>query len=72
MNEQRPQRIAIIGFGPVAASLIEGLLPAAAAGHCEITVISAENHLAYNRVLLAELAAGAAEFEHLSMMDPAP
>ncbi|MGO3637782.1 FAD-dependent oxidoreductase [Glutamicibacter arilaitensis] len=70
MNEQRPQRIAIIGFGPVAASLIEGLLPAAAAGHCEITVISAENHLAYNRVLLAELAAGAAEFEHLSMVDP--
>ncbi|MGH3652434.1 FAD-dependent oxidoreductase [Glutamicibacter sp.] len=70
MNEQRPQRIVIIGFGPVAASLVEGLLPAAAAGHCEITIISAEEHLAYNRVLLAELAVGAAEFGHLGMVDP--
>ena len=70
MTEHRPQRIVIIGFGPVAASLVEGLLPAAASGQCAITVISAEDHLAYNRVLLAELAVGAAELEHLGMVDP--
>lgn len=70
MTEHRPQRIVIVGFGPVAASLVEGLLPAAASGQCAITVISAEDHLAYNRVLLAELAVGAAELEHLGMVDP--
>jgi len=66
---KRPEQIVIIGFGPVAASLIEGLLPSAAAGDCELTVISAEEHLAYNRVMLAELAIGAAQFEHLLMVD---
>ena len=66
---KHPEQIAIIGFGPVAASLVEGLLPAVAAGRCQLTVISAEEHLAYNRVLLAELAIGAAQFEHLLMVD---
>ncbi|UXN32819.1 FAD-dependent oxidoreductase [Glutamicibacter sp. M10] len=68
---KRPEQIVIIGFGPVAASLIEGLLPSVTAGDCELTVISAEKHLAYNRVLLAELAIGAAELEHLLMVDAA-
>lgn len=66
---KQPEQIVIIGFGPVSASLIEGLLPAVTAGDCELTVISAEEHLAYNRVLLAELAIGAAELEHLNMID---
>jgi len=66
---KQPEQIVIIGFGPVAASLVEGLLPAVNAGQCQLTVISAEEHLAYNRVLLAELAIGAAEFEHLLMVD---
>ena len=63
------EHIVIIGFGPVAASLIEGLMPSVTAGACRITVISAEEHLAYNRVLLAELAIGAAAFDHLLMVD---
>lgn len=66
---KRPEQIVIIGFGPVAASLVEGLLPAVTAGQCELTVISAEEHLAYNRVLLAELAIGAAQLDHLNMVD---
>lgn len=64
------ERLVIIGFGPVSAALIEGLLPAVADGSIQLTVISAETHLAYNRVLLAELAIGASEVEHLSMVEP--
>ncbi|MCW4465518.1 FAD-dependent oxidoreductase [Glutamicibacter sp. MNS18] len=63
------ERIVIIGFGPVAASLIEGLLPGVSAGTIELSVISAEPELAYNRVLLAEVAVGAAAAEHLNMVD---
>ncbi len=64
-----PERIVVIGFGPVAASLAEGLLPGVADGRIHLTVVSAEKHVAYNRVLLAELAVGATEAEHLSMVD---
>lgn len=63
------ERIIIIGFGPVAASLVEGLLEGVTGGRIELTVISAEEHLAYNRVLLAELAVGTTLAEHLKMVD---
>ncbi len=63
------ERLVIIGFGPVAASLVEGLLPAVSAGKLALTVLGAEEHAAYNRVLLAEVAIGAARPEHLSMAD---
>ncbi|MFJ2618600.1 FAD-dependent oxidoreductase [Glutamicibacter sp. NPDC087344] len=63
------ERLVIIGFGPVAASLIEGMLPAVLSGDCELTVLGGEQHAAYNRVLLAEVAIGAAKPEHLSMAD---
>ncbi|PRA12280.1 FAD/NAD(P)-binding oxidoreductase [Arthrobacter sp. MYb211] len=66
---QNKERIVIIGFGPVAASLVEGLLPAVTAGTIELIVVSSEKHLAYNRVLLAELAVGATRAEHLGMVD---
>ncbi|WP_404287328.1 FAD-dependent oxidoreductase [Glutamicibacter arilaitensis] len=69
MIQQAKERIVIIGFGPVAASLVEGLLPGAAAGTIELTVVSSEKHLAYNRVLLAELAIGSTRAEHLGMVD---
>jgi assimilatory nitrate reductase electron transfer subunit len=69
-QHQKLERILIIGFGPVAASLIEGLLPGLEAGLFSLDVISAEQHAAYNRVLLAEVASGATTAEHLAMIDP--
>lgn len=64
------ERLVVIGFGPVAASLVEGLLPGLADGLFTLDVVSAEQHAAYNRVLLAEVAAGATPAEHLGMIDP--
>ena len=69
MIRQAKERIVIIGFGPVAASLVEGLLPGVAAGTIELAVVSAEKHVAYNRVLLAELAIGSTRAELLGMVD---
>lgn len=70
MSETIRERILVIGFGPVAASLLEGLLPGLAAGLFTVDVVSAEEHAAYNRVLLAEVASGATSAEHLAMIDP--
>ncbi|WPR64203.1 FAD-dependent oxidoreductase [Glutamicibacter protophormiae] len=63
------ERLVVIGFGPVASSLVEGLLPAVRSKELELTVLGAEKRAAYNRVLLAEVAIGAAEPGHLGMAD---
>ncbi|MFY9678515.1 NAD(P)/FAD-dependent oxidoreductase, partial [Glutamicibacter protophormiae] len=63
------ERLVVIGFGPVASSLVEGLLPAVRSKELELTVLGAEERAAYNRVLLAEVAIGAAEPGHLGMAD---
>lgn len=63
------ERLVVIGFGPVAASLVEGLLPAVRSKDLHLTVLGAEERAAYNRVLLAEVAIGAAKPEHLGMAD---
>lgn len=70
MSQRIRERILVIGFGPVAASLLEGLLPGLADGLFTLDVVSAERHAAYNRVLLAEVASGATPPEHLGMIDP--
>lgn len=69
MSHTPSERILIIGFGPVAASLIEGLLPGVSAGQIELTVLGAEPQPAYNRVLLAEVAVGSTRTEHLMLSD---
>lgn len=53
-----PERIVIVGFGPVAARLIEHLEPLVAAGRITLTVIGQEKEPAYNRVLVADVAVG--------------
>ncbi|WP_309081603.1 FAD-dependent oxidoreductase [Zhihengliuella sp.] len=53
-----PERVVVVGFGPVAARLVEDLLPAVAAGTLALTVLGAESRAAYNRVLVAEVAVG--------------
>jgi assimilatory nitrate reductase electron transfer subunit len=64
-----PLRVVLIGFGPVGARLLEGLLPAVRSGAIALTVVGAEPDDAYNRVLLAEYAVGRADRERLDMVD---
>ncbi|WP_243225647.1 FAD-dependent oxidoreductase [Microbacterium sp. CIAB417] len=64
-------RVVVVGFGPVGARLCEELLPAVRSGTVELTVIGAESDAPYNRVLIAELAAGRADRDALLLHDPA-
>ena len=70
-QEPRPTRLIVIGYGPVAARLVEGLLPSVRNGHLGVTVVGAESDDAYNRVLLAEYAAGRADRARLDVTDTA-
>ncbi|CAN5355248.1 FAD-dependent oxidoreductase [soil metagenome] len=74
-HEQSPRRratrIVLIGYGPVGARFVEGLLPSVQAGVAEVTVVGAEAHDAYNRVLLADYAIGRASRERLDITDTA-
>ena len=53
-----PSRVVVVGFGPVAARLVEHLEPLVAAGLVALTIIGQEPDAAYNRVLVADLAVG--------------
>src|SRR6187402_2142817 len=66
-----PTRIVLIGYGPVGARFVEELLPAVRSGAVSLTVLGAEQHSAYNRVLLAEYAVGRADRERLEIADDA-
>jgi len=63
------ERVVLVGYGPVGARLIDGLLPAVREGRIDLTVIGAETHDVYNRVLLAEYAVGRTDRAGLDMDD---
>lgn len=63
------ERIVVVGFGPVAARLVDELLPRQAGGTIDITVIGGEARPAYNRVLVADVATGRTEAASLSLAD---
>ena len=65
-----PERIVVVGFGPVAARFVDELRPAAAAGVAEVTVIGAEEQPAYNRVLVADLGVGRTALASMRLADP--
>lgn len=67
----RPLRVVLVGYGPVGARFVEEFAPAVAAGAAELTVVGAESEDAYNRVLLAEYAVGAADRRRLDITDTA-
>jgi assimilatory nitrate reductase electron transfer subunit len=69
VTAERPLRILLIGYGPVGARFVEEILPAVASGQAELTVIGAEREDAYNRVLVAEYAVGAADRARLDLTD---
>ena len=64
-----PQRIVLVGYGPVGARFVEELLPSVRTGRVQLTVVGAEAADAYNRVLIAEYAVGHAERESLEITD---
>jgi assimilatory nitrate reductase electron transfer subunit len=63
------ERVVLVGYGPVGARLIDGLLPAVREGRIDLTVVGAESHDVYNRVLLAEYAVGRTDRAGLDMDD---
>ena len=52
------ERIVVVGFGPVAARLVDELLPAVRGGLAHLTVVGEEAEAAYNRVHVADLGVG--------------
>lgn len=70
MSERTRERVVVVGFGPVAARLVEELLPAVRAGRLEVLVLGEEAEPAYNRVLVADLAVGRTTREALALADP--
>lgn len=68
---RQPERIAVVGFGPVAARLVDELLPAAGEGLIRLTVIGAETEAAYNRVLVADVGVGRTAAEAIALANEA-
>ena len=66
-----PERIVVVGFGPVGARFVEELLPGVAAGLMAVTVVGAEGFDAYNRVLVAEYAVGRVPRDSMDIADSA-
>ena len=70
MSKQRsPERIVLVGYGPVGARFVEELLPLVRQGAATLTVVGAENADAYNRVLIADYAVGNTDRESLEITD---
>ncbi|WP_026550692.1 FAD-dependent oxidoreductase [Arthrobacter sp. Br18] len=70
-SRSTPERIVIVGFGPVAARLTEHLEPFVAAGLVQLTILGQEKDAAYNRVLVADVAVGRTPEEVLRLADTA-
>ena len=66
---ESPQRVLVVGYGPVGARFAENLLPAVKAGRVALTVVGAEGSDAYNRVLVAEYAVGGMQRDSLTIAD---
>jgi assimilatory nitrate reductase electron transfer subunit len=62
-----PERVVLVGFGPVGARFAEELLPLVRSGAIALTVVGAEDTDAYNRVLVSEYAVGSVDRESLTV-----
>jgi assimilatory nitrate reductase electron transfer subunit len=71
MIQSIAMRVVLVGFGPVGARLVDGLLPAVQGGTVRLTVVGAESVEAYNRVLVAEYAVGRADRDGMIVTDAA-
>jgi assimilatory nitrate reductase electron transfer subunit len=64
-----PERIVVVGYGPVGARFVDEILPLVECGLAELTVVGAESVHAYNRVLLADYAVGHTDRDTLDLTD---
>ncbi|MDQ4504479.1 FAD-dependent oxidoreductase [Sinomonas sp. ASV322] len=64
-----PERIVVVGFGPVAARFVEELRPAVVAGAAQLTIVGEEEQAAYNRVLVADLGVGRTSLASMQLAD---
>ena len=64
-----PERIVVVGYGPVGARFVDEILPLVEAGLAVLTVVGAEAVHAYNRVLLADYAVGRTDRVTLDLTD---
>jgi len=64
-----PERVVVVGYGPVGARFVDELLPLVEAGLADLTVVGAEQEHAYNRVLLADYAVGRTDRDTLDLTD---
>ncbi|WP_221584155.1 FAD-dependent oxidoreductase [Microbacterium sp. G2-8] len=62
-------RIVLLGFGPVGVRFAEEILPAVERGQVDLTIVGAERHEPYNRIMIAEFAAGEIERDTLQIAD---
>jgi assimilatory nitrate reductase electron transfer subunit len=65
----RARRVVVIGFGPVAARLVEELRPAVREQRLQVLIVGAEPEPAYNRIMIGELALGRTSTEMMIMTD---
>jgi len=66
-----PLRVVVIGYGPVGARFVEESLDAVRTGRMQLTVVGAEVHEAYNRVLIAEYAVDRTQRDAMTITDSA-
>lgn len=69
-EHRRARRVVVIGFGPVAARLVDDLRPAVRDHRLQLLVVGAEPVSAYNRIMIGELALGRAARDAMIMADP--
>lgn len=63
--------VVVLGFGPVAARLLEQLRDDVAAGHLRVTVVGSECVPAYQRIRIGDVSVGRSEPEDLALADEA-
>ncbi|GAA1149040.1 FAD-dependent oxidoreductase [Nesterenkonia lutea] len=64
-----PARIVILGFGPVAARLVDELLDEVTEGRIRLTIIGAESEPAYQRIRIGDVSVGRLQPEDLAVSD---
>lgn len=69
LHRRRALRVVIVGYGPVAARLVDSLLPAVRDHSIRLVVVGAEYGAAYNRVMLGDIAVGKTDREALTLGD---
>ncbi|KAA9393758.1 UNVERIFIED_CONTAM: FAD-dependent oxidoreductase [Kocuria sp. CPCC 205295] len=63
------EHVVVVGCGPVAARFVDDVLPLVERGLLRVTVLGAEPHMAYNRILVGEYAVGRVSRESLTVAD---